>query len=165
MKFSVEYVTIKAWKLRFVEDFIQTDFNWDLPLLIDDQNNVLLGNSNYSKYDDLLQDVKCLIMKNDSYLQTALSKIEFEIITEDNQQRFYDIQKELKDYLSQFNNQFESFSLFDLPPVEELITEENYEDPGDYDYIKHNVVDRGKNDEEVEDAGLFSDFGEHEILE
>jgi len=164
MKFQIEFINILVWKLNFNLDVPCTDFKTDLPLLINEKNDVVLGNSLRKNYG-MMEEVKCIIIEQDKYLEKSLLDIELAVIEENSKDRYYAIEKELKKYLSDFKNDFELISLFNIETEKDFITEENYLDPGDYDFTKHNVVDRkDKNeDEEVGYAGLFSDSGECKI--
>jgi len=164
MQFKIEKTEIECWKLTFNETVPLVNFKTDLPLLINDENKVILGNSLRDNYD-MLDLVKCVIIKKDIYLENSLLEIEIQVaIEEENEDRLYEIEKEMKSYLSSFYN-FEKLSLFDESEIRQtdIITKEIYKDPGDYDYIKHNVVDKQEEEEEgdVENASIFGDFGEY----
>jgi len=163
MKFNQKYVERTFWQLFFNEDIPTTEFKFDLPLLIDEKNKVISGNSLRNNYD-MLDKVKCIVIKENSFLSNALADIEKEVILENSQDRFYEIQAELKKYLKSFsNNDYTKISLFDESLVIDkgFITEENYEKPVQYDYIQKNIVNREEVDEEEGYAGIFSDLGKH----
>jgi hypothetical protein len=161
MKFSIEIKEIVYWKLTFNYDCPQIDYKPNLPLLVDTNGLVLIGSS-FRKHFDPLDMVSCILTEPDGYLTKSIWEIEKEIVLEQNINRIYEIESEFKNYLDEFKNPYESFTLFDNIPDDRLITKENYIDPGDYDYIKHNIVDRKDVDEEdLEYAGLFSNIGEY----
>lgn len=150
----------KFWELKFNEEVPTTDYTFDLPFLVDDTNAVVFGNSMRKNYD-AMDIVDCVMMKKSDYLSGPLAGIETEIMIENSQERFYEIEAELKNYLAKFNNKFTNMSLFDLRTLAErdFITVENYKQPVQYDYTQHNMV-RDEEDEEAGYAGLFSDAGE-----
>ena len=93
-----------------------------------------------------------------------LAEIETEIIIENSQDRFDEIQAEIKKYIRSFtSNEFMNLSLFDesLAVDRGFITPENYQKPVQYDYIQKNIVNREEEDEEEGYAGIFGDTGEH----
>ena len=160
MKFSIETKEMVYWKLTFNYECPQIEYKPNLPFLIDSNGLVLIGSS-FRKHFNPLDMVPCILTEPDDYLTSSLWEIEKEIVLEESLERIYEIEKEVKKYLADFKNPYESFTLFEDMPDDRLITKENYVDPGDYDYIKHNVVDRKDVDEEdLEYAGLFSDIGE-----
>ncbi len=106
MRFSIEIVEMSYWKLKFNDDCPQINYKLDLPLLVDENGLVLVGSS-FRKHFSALDKVSCIIAKPDAFLTNALWEIEKGIAEENDTDRFYRMEEELKNYINKFSNPFE----------------------------------------------------------
>lgn len=119
-----------------------------LPLLVDKDERVLLGNS-LRKNFELTDHVDCIIIERDDYVLKPLEELETALVKDNEVHDVKRVAQGLKKYLSSFK-EVEAMRLFDLPVEDRFITKENFKKPPDYNF------DKGKKDKEVSiDAGLF----------
>lgn len=120
----------------------------DIPLLVDEKDRVLLGNS-LRKNFELTEEIECIIIKTDDYMLRPLEELETALIKDNEKHDVKRVVQGLKKYLSSFN-EAEALRLFDLPADNNFVTEKNFKKPADYNF------DKGKKSkEEDNDAGLF----------
>lgn len=118
------------------KEFPQLNFNWKLPILIDDDMNVVLGNS----LKDALPD-QIFVIKMDTnrrqVLFDALAEIETRLVEENSEIRITQLQDTLRDYiLNSRKKNYQSEPLFQFKETE-CITPENYVEPPPYNFNKH----------------------------
>lgn len=147
----MEIIQVKKEELKF-NDLPDIDFKTTLPLLINQNNEVLLGNSIKKCYNNF---VDCIRISSNNFLKKCLYNLENSLIKENNIVRLYSIEKELKEYINKELLKFDEFTLFDYKETG-FINESNYKQLPEYDFIKHNLVKK-KEGEEI--ADLFSCFG------
>lgn len=135
--------------LNFNEDVPVCDVAVDLPFLIDTADNVILGNSMRGLYN-LTDKVDCIVVQYDKYIMQPLAEIEISLMEENDRNRIKQIESELKQHFRTFD-EIEHIRLFDLPPDDTLITEDNFKRPPDYNFEKG----KRKDESEGDDAGLF----------
>jgi hypothetical protein len=126
--------------LTFDDDFPVVDYRgWDLPILIDDDFNVLLGNLFRNNLPS-----KVLVIKADKYkeqIKDFALNLENALADENSFGRFEGIKKELKEYLSKSKHiemNIDNFSLVDFNSCrdDEMISPDNYIQPSEYSFEK-----------------------------
>lgn len=124
----------------------QFNYKLNLPLLIDSDYNVLLGNS----FKDVLPE-KIIVFIIDAwhYYEMVFTKLEEEILSSDNPEFWLgqierDITKFVKNELI-VNDQKELFKYENR----ELLTEENYKKGGAYDFVKAKKIKEKAKDEQL----------------
>lgn len=128
----------KAPKHRLTwKEMPQLNFNWNLPILVDTDYNVIVGNS----LKDCLSD-SIIIVIMDNYqrevLFQALYDIETKIAEENDENRLNAIYKSIRDFFREVRKpQVENISLFEELKETRCITEELYDEPPAYDFNKH----------------------------
>lgn len=124
----------------------QFDYKWNLPLLIDSDYNVLLGNS----FKEVLPEEPTVFIINSwHYYETIFTKLEEEILSSDNPEFWLgqierDIIKFVRNELI-INDQKELFKYKNR----ELLTEENYKKGGAYDFVKAKKIKEKVKDEQL----------------
>lgn len=131
MKFYKCSKDILKWK-----EMPQIDYKWNLPILVDSNLNVIIGNS---LKDSLSGDI--FIVKMDNYqrevLFQALYDIETKIAEENSKERLDMIHVELSQFFREVRKPVvETISLFDIKE-DRCITPELYIEPPPYDFNKH----------------------------
>lgn len=99
-------------------------YEWNLPILVNDELSVVVGNS----LKDLLPDEIFIIQipKND-LLEENLFYMESKVVEENSERRIGIIHRELRDYFRELRkSKIEYEALFEDIKNKELITEENY---------------------------------------
>ena len=135
---------IKKSELKW-QEMNQIKYKWNLPILIDDEFNVMLGNS---LKDSLGDDIYVFIYNHNDKLKENLYYIESKVVEENSIKRFNAIYSEVYGYINELRkDRYESISLFDFKE-NGIITEDNYEKPAEDDYKGHG---RKYDDEEVEE--------------
>lgn len=127
-KYKITKTKMKFWRLIFDESVPTVEFKTDLPFLIDAQNRVLAGNCLRFNYN-ALDIVECVVVQMyacSKHLYEFIKALECKIAKENNVDRLYLLERDLKDYLSDFNKGFEELSLFSTVRQVDFITEENY---------------------------------------
>lgn len=154
----MKIIIVKAWLLKFDTSIPIISYKIELPLLIDNRNNVLVGNS-LRAYFDPLDDVKCIVdYNNDEFARSVFAGIELYFATENSFERIKNIETQLKKYINSFNRTFESISLFEIEQEKRWVTKDNYDKPPVYNFVKK----KKKNGDDEEDDDIFSDDGEFE---
>lgn len=149
----MEILKIKKNELIF-NNLPDLTFKSKLPLLINQNNEVILGNSIKNCYGE---EVSCIKINCIDFLKNCLYNIENELIKENNIDRLYEIEKELMEFIEkELKKEIEQITLFDYKE-RNFITEENYNHLPEYDFVKHNLIRKKGDDESV---NLFSCFGE-----
>lgn len=131
----------------------QINYQFTLPLLIDRRGYVLLGNS-VKKQHIHKEKIDVVVISVDDYLKDILYEIEKTVVKENKLERYIEIEKELSQYLREFNKGYELISLFDDEEIKEygLITNENFIMPPPYNFKKNS---NKNNDEEMDSDDLF----------
>jgi hypothetical protein len=143
-----------AWTLTFDTTIPTIQLKLGLPLLIDKNGVVLLGNSMRGQFD-MLQEVKCIVIEADELMRKAFREIESAVAFENSLGRLYDIQADINYYLIQMNEEFKQIQLFELPIDKSFITEQSYRDPGS---TRGKKTEKKK--EEPFNEGLFGGIGD-----
>jgi len=149
---------VKMWFLRFDASIPAVSHFIKVPLLIDTQYNVILGNSLRVHFKPL-DEIECIIIQSDEFIKSALAEVETSVALEDSFERIKTIETELKIFFSTFNQNYEMLTLFSPEREKHLITNANFDRPPLYNFIKHGL--RKKGDDDVGE-NLFSDDGELE---
>lgn len=144
MKFYKVPKTQLKWK-----EMLQISFNWNLPILIDTDFNVIIGNS---LKDSLSDSIIVVVMDNyqRDVLFQALFDIEQKIAEENDENRLNQIYIKIRDFFREVRKpRFETICLFDTKE-DRCITEELYIEPPPYDFNKH-----GKGKVQFNDGNLL----------
>lgn len=131
MKFYKVSKSQLKWK-----EITQISYKWNLPILVDCELNVVLGNS---LKDSLSDNIIIVIMDNNQreVLFNALFEIESRIAEENSIKRFDAIASELTQFFKETRKQHvEYMSLFEMKE-DRCITPELYILPPPYDFTKH----------------------------
>lgn len=128
--YRVPKVNLK-WK-----DITQLDYTWKMPILIDKDFNVILGNSLKDKLPDNIIVVVC--HNNDrELLFQSLFEIETAVAEENDEKRLNKIQVEIRDFFRETKKEkVEYMDLFNIREDRE-VSVENYVEPPNYDFNKH----------------------------
>ena len=139
---------LPLWLLNFRE-MPQLSVNLDVPLLVNEQNDVLIGNS-LKKY--LTGDIKCVIINNEiaNHLNKWLNDLENYLIEEKNIKRYHDIENDIRDFLKEVNYIKSDENLFLLNREVRTIEEVDFDKPGKFRFKK------SRKKEESKDDNLFS---------
>ena len=138
-------------------DMPQCPVKMRVPLLIDDEFNVLLGNSLRGRSDSEI----CIIIPKWDYYKEVLPTLEREILEDkDVEQWCYKIDKQICDFIKDERIINEQISLFDFKE-RSLLTEENYKRGGAYDFKKAN----SRHKDEIDDQLRLIIFEDDEQLE
>lgn len=141
-----------SWLLNFKE-MPQLPVNIDVPLLISERGDVLIGNSlkNY-----IVGDTRCVIINNElaDHLEKWLEDLEKYLIEENDMKRYHEIEKEVQDYLREANLTRIDDNLFLLEREIRTIEETEFDKPGKFKFKK------SRKKEDSKDDNLFSCFGE-----
>jgi len=140
----MEFYKTEKSNLNF-QDMPQIIYKWNIPILVDNNLNVILGNS----LKDCLSD-KVFLVIVDSFdrevLFDALKEIELKIAEENSKERIEMIYAEIYNFFKEVRKpKIETVSLFSYQEAEE-ITEETYVEPPAYDFNKHGKVKLQFND-------------------
>lgn len=135
MKFYKIKKDVLVWK-----EMQQLQYKWDLPILVDTDKNVILGNS----LKDCLPDW-VIVVQTDNYnregLFEALCLLETCIANENSEKRLHTIYSEMHKYMGLLKRKrFENETLFTFKETE-CISPENYIEPPPYDFNKHKHLD------------------------
>ena len=139
---------LPQWLLDFRE-VPQLPVKIDVPLLVDEQYNVLIGNSlkNY-----LVGDIKCVIINNEvaNHLRKWLSDLEDYLIEEKDIKRYHNIENDIQDFLKEVTSTKSDENLFSLNREVRTIEETDFDKPGKFRFKK------SRKKEESKDDNLFS---------
>lgn len=114
----------------------QISYNWNLPILVDSDYNVIVGNS---LKDSLSDNVIIVVMDNyqRETLFQALFDIETKIAEENSEDRINQLYIEFRDFFREVRKpKIETIELFRVSE-DRCITEELYIEPPPYDFNKH----------------------------
>ena len=114
----------------------QVSYKWILPILVDNNFNVIAGNC---LKDCLGNEIICVIIDNydRDILFESIRDIETKIAEENSDKRLDAVFTQLYNFFKEVRKpKVESISLFNVKE-EGLITEENYIEPPAYDFNKH----------------------------
>ena len=114
----------------------QFSFNWKLPILVDHNKNVILGNS---LKDSLPNTIIVIVVDGNGRepLFEALFEVEEKVVEEHDPQRLVTLQGELRQYLYQARKvEYEYEPLFSHKETA-CITPETYIEPPPYEFNKH----------------------------
>jgi len=130
----------------------QIKYLWKLPILIDKDLNVIIGNSLKDCLPDSIFVVVC-----DNYdrevLFNSLFEIENAIALENSVERFDKIYTSVYWFFKEIRKEkIETISLFEDIKEDRLVTEENYIEPPAYDFNKH-----GKSKPEFNEGFVLSE--------
>ena len=150
----MEIIQVKKEDLKF-NDLPHIKFKTTLPLLINQNNEVLLGNSIKNNYLNL---VDCIKIQANNYLRYCLYNLEKTLIEENDLTRLYSFEKEIREYINCELLEVNSESLFDYKETG-FIDETRYNKPPAYNFEKHNTKKNNKQEED-KNVDLFSCFGE-----
>ena len=131
MKFYKIHKDTLKWK-----EMIQIDYKWNLPILINTEYEVIVGNS---LKDSLSDNIIVVIMDNNQreVLFQALFDIEQKIAEENDETRLNQIYMAIRNFFTEVRKpKFENIELFSLKE-DRCITEELYIEPPPYDFNKH----------------------------
>lgn len=144
----MKIVFLPLWLLNFRE-VPQLSINIDVPLLIDEKLNVLIGNSLKNYFTN---DVKCVLISNEiaNHLRKWLNDLEDYLIEEKNIKRYHDIEIDIKEFLKEINSTKDDKNLFSLNRETRTIEETDFDKPGKFRFKK------SRKKEESKDDNLFS---------
>lgn len=145
---KLEIITVEKSKLIF-NDTATVDHKSKLPLLINQYNEVVLGNCIKDSYGE---EVKCIRIKTDPYEFNTFTSLERYLVEENNLGRFNDIEVEIGKYLREYFSNVEVMSLFEIRETR-CITESLFIKPPAYNFDKGKKKDK---DNEDEDFNLFN---------
>lgn len=131
MKFYKIHKDALKWK-----DMPQISYNWNLPILVNTEYEVIAGNS---LKDSLSSNIIVVICDNNQreVLFQAIYDIETKIAEENNSDRINQLYIEFRDFFREVRKpKFETIELFDIRE-DRCITEELYIEPPAYDFNKH----------------------------
>ncbi len=114
----------------------QVSYKWNLPILVNSELKVVLGNS---LKDSLPDNIFIVMIDNNQreVLFNAFYEIENKIAIENSEKRLHAIHAEFTRFFREVRKKkVESFELFPMKE-EGFITEENYILPPPYDFTKH----------------------------
>ena len=150
--FKLNRIKAPMQKIKWFE-MQQIDYQFKLPLLIDRRGYVLLGNSVKEQHIHK-EELDVVVISVDDYLKDVLYEIEKAVVKENKLERCIEIEKELSQYLREFNKDYELISLFDDEEIKEyrLITNENFIMPPPYNFKKNSNKNK---DEEMDSDDLF----------
>lgn len=111
----------------------QIQYKWKLPILIDDEYNVLCGNS---LKDSLPDDIIVVIAKKDELLERTCNHIELAVVEEGSEKRYHMIYQDLTKFFVKEKYANSQMQLFQFKE-KGFITEENYIKPRAYNFTKH----------------------------
>lgn len=115
----------------------QVSYKWNLPILIDTENNVIIGNS---LKDSLSDSIIVVVMDNHKrdVLFQALYDIETKIAEENSENRLNQIYTSINNFFREVRKPVvEQVTLFDDVREDRIITPEIYSEPPAYDFDKH----------------------------
>lgn len=140
MKFYRCSKSFLRWK-----EMNQISLKWELPILIDPEHNVVLGNS----FKDSLPDTIIVTVidnnRRDSLFE-AFYKIEEAVVKEGSEERIMLIRDRVREYLRVARRkECETMSLFDFRE-RRCITPELYIEPPPYEFNKHKAKEGPFND-------------------
>lgn len=131
----MKFYRIQKSELKWKE-MPQISYNWNLPILINTEYEVVAGNS---LKDSLSDNIFVVIMDNNQreVLYQAIQDIETKIAEENNSDRINQLYIEFRDFFRDVRKpKFETIELFDIRE-NRCITEELYIEPPPYDFNKH----------------------------
>lgn len=143
MKFYKVYKKVLKWK-----EIGQINYKWNLPILIDNKYNVLVGNS----LKDILPDEVIVVITNyNPTLEETLYYVENKVVEENSEDRFNVINYEIREYFKELRKPpIETISLFDEIKETRTINSEIYRMPPEDDYKGH-----GRNYDVEEDIQMY----------
>ena len=126
----------------------------NVPLLIDENDNVLLGNSLKDYYRNEI-NINCVIIKNSLAfrLEKWLYDLETYLIEENNIERYHNIESEIQNLLKLATSSDLNDNLFILSKETRTILDVEFDKPGKFKF-------KSSRKKEDEDDNLFSSFGE-----
>lgn len=128
-----------------------------VPLLVDEEFNVLLGNSLKGRNSEEF----VIIIKKWDYYKSVLPILEKEILEDkDAEQWLYKVDKQVCDFIKDERIVNEQISLFDFKETA-LLTEDNYQRGGAYDFKKAS----SRHKDEIDDQLRLIVFEDEEQLE
>ena len=109
----------------------------DLPVMIDSDGFVLLGNSLYEK-KIVNSEIDCIVISPDKYLMNVLIGLEAEFVENSSGHNQKNVEADIKRYLKDFTRNYEKLSLFEYDEIIEkgVINKENYIVPPAYNFVK-----------------------------
>lgn len=125
---------METWQLRFDEEIPRLNIDIDVPLLIDKDFNVLIGNC--LRKESLFSEVNVIQIENDVFLKKVLKGVELALIAENDLKRFHTIEKEIKEYLSSQSQNYDQNDLFNVGKETKTIEETSFFKPPDYNFSK-----------------------------
>ena len=134
----MKFYRVSKSQLKWKE-MTQISYNWNLPILINVDYEVILGNS---LKDSLPDSIIVVVMDNNQrdLLYQALEHIESKIAEENSESRINQVYIEFRDFFKEVRKpRVETLSLFEIKE-NHCITEDTYIDPPPYDFTKHNHI-------------------------
>ena len=144
----MKFYKIDKEALKFT-DMPQVDYKWDLPILIDNDYNVIAGNC---LRDKLIGQVLVIIINNEDreVLFDSIKFIEQKIAEENSVDRLNAIYTDFHTFFREVRKPvYEQGNLFEFKDTG-LVTEENYIEPPAYNFEKHNTSKKNGETEEFE---------------
>jgi len=144
----MKFYKINKEALKFT-DMPQVDYKWDLPILIDNDYNVIAGNC---LKDKLIGQVLVIIINNEDreVLFDSIKFIEQKIAEENSVDRLNAIYTDFHTFFREVRKPvYEQGNLFEFKDTG-FITEENYIEPPAYNFEKHNNSKKNDETEEFE---------------
>ena len=143
----MKFYRINKSLLKFV-DVPQIDFKWKLPILVDSQYNVILGNCIKDKLDN---NVIIVIKDLDEIVVNNLKYIELRIAEEASDYRLGCIDACLREFFNELREpEVEQVSLFNYKDIT-LITEDNYNPPNEEITYSHGRSNNDNIEEIIEE--------------
>ena len=126
----------------------------NVPLLIDENDNVLFGNS-LKEYYKNEPNINCIIIKNSLAfrLEKWLYDLELYLIEENNVERYHNIESEIQNLIKITTSSNSNDNLFILSKETRTILDVEFDKPGKFKF-------KSSRKKEDEDDNLFSSFGE-----
>lgn len=131
MKFYTIHKDALKWK-----EMPQITYNWNLPILVNTEYEVIVGNSLKDSLPDNIFIVICDNNQRETLFQ-ALYDIELKIAEENNSDRINQLYIEFRSFFKEVRKpKIETIELFNIKE-DRCITEELYIEPPPYDFNKH----------------------------
>ena len=139
-------------KLIVNHDILKLDHPLKTYLLINESNEVILGNS----FIHLIDNCYCIRVKNSNILKISCYEFENEIVKENNKERIINIVNEINSYIRNYMNKTQDLD-FELDLKElRTIEETEFIKPPAYNFKKHTKKKNEEND--------FNLFEESELI-
>ena len=134
----------KLW-LTFNEEVPTVDFNIKVPLIVDEKDNVLMGNC-LRENINALDEIDVIIIHSDPFIKQVLKDLELAFVEENSMKRFNQIEKEVQTFLAYIVRPVAE-NLFEFDREHRTIEEVEFIKPPAYNF--HKGKRKGKNNEDL----------------